>query len=36
MGKDCVIADGGMYEGECELHRKPVDESKLHINAYKS
>ncbi len=30
MGKDCVIADGGMYEGECELHRKPIDETKAN------
>lgn len=28
MGKGCVLADGGMYEGECELHGKPIGETK--------
>ncbi|GGA86027.1 transketolase [Flavobacterium palustre] len=28
MGKGCVTADGGMYEGECELHGKPIGETK--------
>jgi transketolase len=28
MGKGCVTADGGMYEGECELHGKPIGDTK--------
>ncbi|MBP6182050.1 transketolase [Flavobacterium sp.] len=28
MGKGCVTANGGMYEGECELHGKPIGETK--------
>ena len=24
MGKGCVAADGGMYEGHCELHGQPI------------
>ncbi|WP_348798096.1 transketolase family protein [Flavobacterium adhaerens] len=28
MGKGCVTADGEMYEGECELHGKPIGETK--------
>ena len=40
MGKGCVTADGGMYEGECELHGKPIGDTKadyaktlLNLNA---
>jgi transketolase len=28
MGKGCVTANGDMYEGECELHGKPIGETK--------
>lgn len=28
MGKGCVTADGAMYEGECELHGKPIGDTK--------
>nr|WP_315165682.1 transketolase [uncultured Flavobacterium sp.] len=28
MGKGCVTADGDMYEGECELHGKPIGDTK--------
>ncbi len=28
MGKGCVLADGSMYEGECELHGKPIGDTK--------
>jgi transketolase len=28
MGKGCVTADGNMYEGECELHGKPIGDTK--------
>jgi transketolase len=28
MGKGCVTATGGMYEGECELHGKPIGDTK--------
>ncbi|PKB16470.1 transketolase [Flavobacterium sp. 5] len=28
MGKGCVTADGTMYEGECELHGKPIGDTK--------
>lgn len=28
MGKGCVAADGSMYEGECELHGKPIGDTK--------
>jgi transketolase len=28
MGKGCVTVDGGMYEGECELHGKPIGDTK--------
>ncbi|HKO77143.1 MAG TPA: transketolase [Flavobacterium sp.] len=28
MGKGCVTADGSMYEGECELHGKPIGDTK--------
>lgn len=27
MGKGCVTADGGMYEGHCELHGKPIGDT---------
>ena len=40
MGKGCVTADGKMYEGECELHGKPIGDTKadytktlLNLNA---
>ncbi|KDN53668.1 transketolase family protein [Flavobacterium seoulense] len=40
MGKGCVTSDGSMYEGECELHGKPIGETKadylktlLNLNA---
>jgi transketolase len=40
MGKGCVTADGAMYEGECELHGKPIGDTKadytktlLNLNA---
>lgn len=40
MGKGCVTADGSMYEGECELHGKPIGDTKadyvktlLNLNA---
>ena len=28
MGKGCVTADGTMYEGQCELHGKPIGGTK--------
>jgi transketolase len=28
MGKGCVTADGAMYEGQCELHGKPIGDTK--------
>jgi transketolase len=28
MGKGCVTANSDMYEGECELHGKPIGETK--------
>ncbi|MBF4464732.1 transketolase [Flavobacterium sp. LC2016-12] len=28
MGKGCVMADGTMYEGQCELHGKPIGGTK--------
>lgn len=28
MGKGCVTADGSIYEGECELHGKPIGDTK--------
>lgn len=28
MGKGCVLANGDMYEGECELHGKPIGDTK--------
>ncbi|MDA6070667.1 transketolase [Flavobacterium sp. AC] len=28
MGRGCVTADGSMYEGECELHGKPIGSTK--------
>lgn len=28
MGKGCVTADGTMYEGQCELHGKPIGATK--------
>ncbi|MWB93910.1 transketolase [Flavobacterium sp. GA093] len=28
MGKGCVTADGKMYEGQCELHGKPIGATK--------
>jgi transketolase len=28
MGKGCVTANGDMYEGECELHGKPIGDTK--------
>jgi transketolase len=28
MGKGCVTAEGAMYEGECELHGKPIGDTK--------
>jgi transketolase len=28
MGKGCVTADGSKYEGECELHGKPIGDTK--------
>lgn len=28
MGKGCVLANGEMYEGECELHGKPIGDTK--------
>jgi transketolase len=28
MGKGCVTADDAMYEGECELHGKPIGDTK--------
>ncbi|MBW4359224.1 transketolase family protein [Flavobacterium taihuense] len=40
MGKGCVTADGSIYEGECELHGKPIGDTKadytktlLNLNA---
>ncbi|WP_269221525.1 transketolase [Flavobacterium sp. IMCC34518] len=40
MGKGCVTAEGNMYEGECELHGKPIGDTKadytktlLNLNA---
>ena len=28
MGKGCVTGEGAMYEGECELHGKPIGDTK--------
>jgi len=28
MGRGCVTCDGDMYEGECELHGKPIGDTK--------
>lgn len=28
MGKGCVLTNGEMYEGECELHGKPIGDTK--------
>lgn len=28
MGKGCVTADGSLYEGQCELHGKPIGATK--------
>jgi transketolase len=28
MGKGCVTSEGSMYEGECELHGKPIGDTK--------
>lgn len=28
MGKGCVTANGSLYEGECELHGKPIGDTK--------
>jgi transketolase len=28
MGKGCVLTNGDMYEGECELHGKPIGDTK--------
>ena len=28
MGKGCVTSEGEMYEGECELHGKPIGDTK--------
>lgn len=28
MGKGCVTSDGNKYEGECELHGKPIGDTK--------
>ncbi len=28
MGKGCVLANGDIYEGECELHGKPIGDTK--------
>jgi transketolase len=28
MGKGCVTADGNLYEGQCELHGKPIGATK--------
>ena len=28
MGKGCVTTNGDMYEGECELHGKPIGDTK--------
>lgn len=28
MGKGCVTTDGSMYEGQCELHGKPIGATK--------
>ena len=28
MGKGCVTANGDIYEGECELHGKPIGDTK--------
>lgn len=30
MGKGCVTASGAMYEGECELHGKPIGDTKAN------
>lgn len=32
MGKGCVTADGTMYEGQCELHGKPIGATKADFN----
>ena len=31
MGKGCVTADGTMYEGQCELHGKPIGGTKANF-----
>ena len=31
MGKGCVTADGTMYEGQCELHGKPIVGTKANF-----
>ncbi|MCC9062564.1 transketolase family protein [Flavobacterium piscisymbiosum] len=31
MGKGCVTADGTMYEGQCELHGKPIGATKANF-----
>jgi len=31
MGKGCVTESGDMYEGECELHGKPIGETKANF-----
>jgi len=33
MGKGCVTADGTMYEGQCELHGKPIGGTKACFNS---
>ncbi|MEO8237025.1 MAG: transketolase [Flavobacterium sp.] len=32
MGKGCVTADGTMYEGQCELHGKPIGATKADFD----
>lgn len=31
MGKGCVAADGSLYEGQCELHGKPIGATKANF-----
>ncbi|MEN2414449.1 transketolase family protein [Flavobacterium mesophilum] len=31
MGKGCVTVDGAMYEGQCELHGKPISGTKANF-----
>lgn len=31
MGKGCVTESGDMYEGECELHGKPIGDTKANF-----